>query len=58
MTSTVYRIRAGIANTIDVDVSDQFFAWLCGFGRKAKIMSPGPVVEQFQEYLDKIREMY
>ena len=44
--------------TVDVDVSDQFFAWLCGFGKKAKIMSPDPIVKQFQEYLDKIREMY
>lgn len=44
--------------TTDVDISDQFFAWLCGFGRKVKIMGPETVVKEFQEYLDKIREMY
>ena len=42
----------------DVEVSDQFFAWVCGFGRRAKIVEPAAVVEQFAAYLDKIREMY
>ena len=42
----------------EIDISDQFFAWLCGFGRKARIMGPEPVIKEFQEYLDKIREMY
>lgn len=42
----------------EVDISDQFFAWLCGFGKKVKIMGPDPVIKDFQEYLDKIREMY
>ena len=44
--------------TVDVDISDQFFAWLCGFGKKVKIMGPDPVIKEFQEYLDKIRELY
>ena len=42
----------------EVDISDQFFAWLCGFGRKVKIMGPESVANAFAEYLDKIREMY
>ena len=42
----------------EVDISDQFFAWLCGFGRKVKIMGPDSVITAFSEYLDKIRSMY
>ena len=44
--------------TADIKISDQFFTWVCGFGRKAKILSPEPVVKKFEEFLDKIREMY
>ena len=44
--------------TADVEVSNQFFGWICGFGRMAKIISPEPVVKKFEEFLDKIREMY
>ena len=44
--------------TADVEVSNQFFGWICGFGRRAKIISPEPVVKKFEEFLDKIREMY
>ena len=32
--------------------------WLLGFGKKAKLLYPDDVVEQFQAYMDKIREMY
>ena len=42
----------------DVEISDQFFGWLLGFGKKVKIESPSDVVEQFRVYLDKIRGMY
>ena len=41
-----------------VNISEQFFAWLCGFGKRAKLVEPAPVVEEFKEYLDKIRNMY
>ena len=44
--------------TVNVAVSDQFFAWVCGFGKRMKIVSPSPVVEDFKQYLDKIRGMY
>ncbi|MDM8240250.1 WYL domain-containing protein [Pseudoflavonifractor phocaeensis] len=44
--------------TADIKISDQFFTWVCGFGRRAKIISPEPVVKKFEEFLDKIREMY
>ena len=44
--------------TTKVEVSDQFFGWLLGFGKKAKLLEPSEVVEQFKNYIDKIREMY
>ena len=42
----------------DVEISDQFFGWICGFGTKAVIQSPASVVEQYKEYLQKILSKY
>lgn len=44
--------------TASVDVSDQFFGWLLGFGRRAKLISLPPIVDKFTAYLDIVREMY
>ena len=44
--------------TATVEVSDQFFGWLLGFGKRAKLLYPSDVLEAFKAYLDKIREMY
>lgn len=44
--------------TADVEVSDQFYGWLCGFGRRVKIISPTSAAEEFKAYLDKISGMY
>lgn len=44
--------------TANVEVSDQFFGWILGFGKRAKILGPDDVVEKFKAYLDKVREMY
>lgn len=41
-----------------VEISDQFFGWVLGFGKKAKILEPPAVVDQFAAYLDKVRQMY
>ncbi len=41
-----------------VEVSDQFFGWLLGFGKRAKIVGPDNIVADFRAYMDKIREMY
>ena len=43
---------------VDVEISDQFFGWICGFGNKAVIMAPESVKNQFLAYLDKIKEKY
>ncbi len=44
--------------TASVDISDQFFGWLLGFGKAVILMGPQPVVKQFTAYMDKIRELY
>ena len=44
--------------TAHVEISDQFFGWILGFGKKAKLLYPDDVVEQFRAYIDKIRGMY
>ncbi len=41
-----------------VNVSEQFFSWLCSFGKRARLVSPAPVVEEFRQFLDKIRNIY
>lgn len=44
--------------TADVQVSPQFFAWLCGLGRGIEIEFPEDVRCDFREYLRKILEKY
>lgn len=44
--------------TTKVEISDQFFGWILGFGKKAKLLYPDDVIEQFRGYMDKTREMY
>ena len=44
--------------TAKVEISDQFFGWILGFGKKAKLLYPDDVIDQFKVYMDKIREMY
>ena len=44
--------------TAKVEISDQFFGWILGFGKKAKLLYPDDVINQFGGYMDKIREMY
>ena len=42
----------------EIEISDHFFAWVCGFRKLAKILEPDDVVEQFKKYLDDIRGEY
>ena len=44
--------------TAEVEISDQFFGWLCGFGSRAVLLSPTPIVEQYKSYLQKILSKY
>ena len=41
-----------------VEISDQFFGWLLGFGKKAKILAPSDVAEKLCNYIENISEMY
>lgn len=42
----------------DIEISEQFFGWLCGFGEKVVILAPTSVKRDFTEFLDKIRNRY
>lgn len=44
--------------TADVEISDQFFAWVCGFGKRAKIINPSNVVGDMKKFLLNLSEMY
>ncbi len=41
-----------------LEVSNQFFGWLLGFGKQVKILEPQSVKDKFTEYIDNIRKMY
>lgn len=41
-----------------VRVSDQFFGWLLGFGRRVKLVGDDKTVKEFAAYLKKVKEMY
>lgn len=42
----------------NVIVSPQFFAWVCGFGNRAKILGPESVVEKMREHMASITALY
>lgn len=44
--------------TAQMEVSDQFFGWLCGFGKRVKVIFPVEVEEDFGKYVSKILDMY
>ena len=44
--------------TATIDVSDTFYGWMCGFGKKAKVISPAWVSEGFSKHIKRISEMY
>lgn len=43
---------------VKVNVSSQFFAWLCGLGTKVKIAEPAEVAEDYRKYLKNIAKLY
>ena len=49
--------RHFVVNT-EIAISNQFYGWLCGFRKMAKIVSPPSVVEDFQNFLDDIYGRY
>ena len=43
--------------SVEIEISDQFFSWVAGFGKRVKIETPA-IAEQFMAYLNKIQSMY
>ncbi|WP_051205848.1 WYL domain-containing protein [Butyrivibrio sp. FC2001] len=43
---------------INVKVSDQFYAWLLGFGTQATILSPSNVKDDFVRYIEGVINLY
>lgn len=41
-----------------IEVSSQFYSWLCRFGTQVKIISPQKAVEGYTEYLQEISNSY
>ena len=41
-----------------VYLSEQFYGWLFGLGKRVKILSPQNVVDEYKAYLDKVTKMY
>ncbi len=41
-----------------IEISPPFFAWIATFGRRVKILSPEPVVEQMRDFLQRSMDMY
>ena len=41
--------------TAQVRVSDMFFSWVCGFGKRAKIVYPEHIIDEFAAFLDGIK---
>lgn len=42
----------------NVAVSDQFYAWVCGFRKRVAIVSPPEIVDGFQQFLNDIQGRY
>ena len=39
-------------------ISPNFFAWVLGFGRDMRILSPDGVVEEIKKRIDEVKELY
>ena len=44
--------------TTDAEISPQFFGWICGFGRRAAIISPQEVVDKMKKHVEDIQDLY
>ncbi len=44
--------------TVNVQISPQFFGWICGFGTDIKILSPTDVVDEYKNKLSEIVNVY
>lgn len=44
--------------TVEIEISPQFFGWLCGLGKGVRIVSPASAAAEMGEYVKAIAEMY
>lgn len=44
--------------TVNVEVSPQFYGWLCGLGKGVRIVGPASVVQEMGDYVKGIAGMY
>lgn len=44
--------------TAEVEISDQFFSWICGFRKRAYIVAPDEIVKQMNTFLSDIESRY
>ena len=42
----------------DIEISDQFYSWVCGFRKKAVIISPQEVIDGMKTFLQDIQNRY
>ena len=43
---------------VNVEVSNMCYSWICGFRKKATILNPPEVVEDFKTFLADINQKY
>ena len=43
---------------VSVEVSNQFFGWLCGLGKAVRLVSPAHIAEQLKDYVKGIAALY
>ena len=55
---TFIKTDFGFKITLRVMVSPNFYAWILGFGEKARILEPDPVRREFCEILEKTTKLY
>ena len=44
--------------TVEVQISNPFYAWVCGFGNKLKVISPKELIEQLIVHTTETMQNY
>ncbi len=54
----VYEDEKYFTITVPVEISPQFYGWVCGLGKAVRILAPAEVAEDFGKYVKDLAEMY
>ena len=54
----MWKTEKGLFTMAEVEVSAQFFGWLCGLGGLVKITEPRETAESYQRWLEEIMQKY